>query len=370
MRIAHVVTLVSPDGAFGGPVRVAVNLARAQRDLGHEAVILGAYRGDEALPAEIEGVPAQLFPARSLLPGLGFSGIVAPGLARHLREAARSFDAIHVHMTRDLVTLPAADFARRRGIPYVIQAHGQIDRSSKLLARLLDGLRTRRVFRSARRLFYLTQREERELRAVAGTDELPLEFLPNGVPSTALRADVESGNEVLFLARLHPRKRPLDFVEAALRLHAEFPDTRFAMVGPDEGEAEAVRTAIAASGADGWLVWEGPLAPSETLTRMSRASVYALPSIDEPFPMTVLEAMSIGLPCVVTEECGLASAVRDPTSLTVVPATVPTLVAAVRGLLADASERVAAGERGRREAVETFSMSRIASIALGAYPCA
>ena len=43
---------------------------------------------------------------------------------------------------------------------------------------------------------------------------------------------------------------------------------------------------------------------------MAAASVYVLPSVREPYPMSVLEAMSVGLPVVVSADCGLAPLVE------------------------------------------------------------
>lgn len=367
MRIAHVVTLVSPDGAFGGPIRVATNLARAMRESGHDVTILGAYQGYESAPAEVDGVPARLFPARRLLPGLGFSGLACPGLLAYLRRNIAEFDIVHVHMARDLVTLPTALLARRTGRPYVTQTHGMIDPSHRVLAKILDIAATRRAVRGAKTVFYLTTQEREDLLRVVKTPSLPLTFLPNGVPTAERTADVASGREVLYLARLQARKRPLVFVEAAIALRKRFPDVKFTLVGPDEGEAEAVQARIAAAGAGDAITWEGPLPPERTLERMVRASVYVLPSVNEPFPMSVLEAMSVGLPSIVTDSCGLVEALHDATALGVVDDSVDGLVAELGALLADPDLRRTRAERARREVIDHFSIQRAATTALASY---
>ncbi|MET9018457.1 glycosyltransferase [Actinopolymorpha sp. NPDC004070] len=367
MKIAHVVTLVSPDGAFGGPVRVATNLARAMQDAGHEVTILGSHRGYDLPPTQLEGVPARLFPARRLLPGLGFSGLVSPGLLAHLHRHIAEFDIVHLHLARDLVTLPSALLARRRGVPYVTQTHGMIDASRRRLAHVLDALATRTVLRQAPTLFHLTEQERDDLVQVARTSSLPLAQLPNGVPVSKLQADVESGREVLFLARLHAVKRPLAFVEAAIALKEQFPETRFTLVGPDEGEAADVMHRIESANAGGAISWEGSLAPSQTLERMSRASIYVLPSIEELFPMSVLEAMSIGLPTIVTDTCGLIPELHDPNAVVVVNSSLDGLVTELKRLLSDPTARVALGDQARREVEDRFSIYNIAAIATSAY---
>jgi glycosyltransferase involved in cell wall biosynthesis len=368
MKIAHIVTLVSPDGAFGGPVRVAVNLARAMQDVGHEVVILGAYRDYETPPTEIEGVPTQLFRAHRLLPGLGFSGLIAPGLVRYLWQHLGDYDVVHLHLARDLITLPAALIARARRVQYVTQTHGMIDPSHRLLARVLDVVATRAALRDAGSLFHLTNQERQDLEHVARTSSLPLTFLPNGVPRSDLQADVESGREVLFLARLHSRKRPLMFVEAALALHKAFPDTRFTLVGADEGEAAAVTHRIDAANAGAFIAWEGSLEPGRTLERMSRASIYVLPSINEPFAMTVLEAMSVGLPSIVTDTCGLITQLHDRAAVAVVDDSLDGLVAELARLLRDPATRTALGRAARHEAEAHFSIQPVAAKAVRSYP--
>jgi glycosyltransferase involved in cell wall biosynthesis len=367
MKIAHIVTLVSPDAAFGGPVRVAANLARVTRDAGHEVTIMGAHRGYATPPTAIEGVPARLFPARQILPGLGFSGLVAPGLVRYLRGHAGTFDVVHVHLARDLVTLPAAAIARSRRVPYVAQTHGMVDHSRRRLANALDVLATRGVLRDAATLLHLTEHERRDLEVVARSSALPFSLLPNGVPESDLHADVESGREVLFLARLHPRKRPMSFVEAAIALRKEFPQTRFTLVGPDEGEADRVLGRIESDQAQGQIAWEGALEPDQTLQRMSMASVYVLPSVSEPFPMTVLEAMSVGLPCIVTNTCGLVAAMRDEQAIRIVDNSVGSLVTELRLLLSEPAVRVATGQRARSEVEAHFSISGVGANVLGVY---
>ena len=85
------------------------------------------------------------------------------------------------------------------------------------------------------------------------------------------------------------------------------------------------------------LAWEGAIAPESTLERLSRAALYVLPAVHEPYPMAVLEALSVGCPVVVTESCGLAPAIRELECGVVVDESRESLVQAVRALLADSS---------------------------------
>lgn len=363
-RILSVVTLVTPSGDYGGPVRVAVNQAKALIDRGHDVQIVGGYSGYASPPVAIDGVPCRLFPVRRVIPGAGFSGLVAPALIRWLIGNVAGFDAVHVHVARDLITLPAAAIAEARGVRCFLQSHGMIDASQRRSAAVLDAAMTRRVLRRARTVFHLTERERRDLLGVEPR-LTTLTELPNGVP-VADRRPAQSSEpkrtEVLYLARLAPRKRPMLFVEVAQELSDEFPDAAFTLVGPDEGEGEAITETLRTSVHRDRITWEGPLSPEETISRMRAADIYVLPSVNEPYPMSVLEAMSVGLPVVVTDSCGLADFVAANGAGVVVDETADALRAAVRGLLEDPAAAHDMGARAMAVVRSERSMDAVAEL--------
>lgn len=359
MRVLEVVTLVTPDGEYGGPTRVAVNQAAALQRRGHDVTIAAATRGFAEPPSLLNDVPTRLFPSRTLVPGTGFAGLSSPRMMRWLRTNVSAFDIVHVHAARDLVTLPAARTALRKGVPYVLQTHGMIDPSGNLLARPFDTLLTRLVLSRAQRVFYLTPTEKSDLTAVGGS-HLQFQHLPNGVPRAEPSAETAGPLEVLYLARLAPRKRPLAFVEAAASLCPRHPDVRFTLIGPDEGEAAAVDAAITSSGHSDRIRREPAIPPENTLERMSHASVYVLPSVNEPYPMSVLEAMSLALPVVITRSCGLARLVGDSEAGVVVDETVESLEGGIDKMLRDDTLRDHLGRNGMHVTRAEHSMDAIA----------
>ncbi|MFF0816074.1 glycosyltransferase [Rhodococcus sp. NPDC003318] len=369
MRILQVVTLVSPDGAYGGPARVALNQSAGLRQSGTEALVAAATRGYRTIPSDIAGVPVQLFRSRTIVPGIGFAGLGAPGLYRWFSRHRAEFDLVHIHFGRDLVVLPIAAAARRHRIVYALQTHGMVEPSDHPLARPLDSMWTRKVLRGAGAVFYLTPSERDRLVAVGG-DDLRLTHLHNGVPScprgTTMPPPTSDARdpEVLFAARLHPRKGATIFVKMARMLLDTGVQARFTLVGPDQGEGRAVREAI---GAEHRVVWEGPLDSSEMTARMASASVFVLPSVREPYPMAVLEAMSVGLPVVVSDDCGLAATVaRGGCGLVAAP-TVEAMADAVRALLADQRLARESGERGRSIANAEFGMDGVVATLSATY---
>src|SRR5664279_4562699 len=93
VKIIHVVTLFTPDGAFGGPTRVAINQTRELRRRGHDVTLAGAALGfGPNLPSTVDGVPVRLFRARRVVPRSGFAGLTSLALLRWLRAECRSTD--------------------------------------------------------------------------------------------------------------------------------------------------------------------------------------------------------------------------------------------------------------------------------------
>lgn len=365
MRILQIVTYISPDGAYGGPVRVAINQAKALTELGHDVVVAASAGGFEGpLPSEFDGFPVRLFPGRRVLPKTGFAGLTCPGLLSWLATAVKGADVVHVHLARDLVTLPAAAVALLARKPLVVQAHGMIDRTHNPLAVPLDRLLTRPVLRRARTIFYLTDRERQDLTDVA-ENGLQLAHLPNGVAmpeaqAIEQRVGPQCNPEVLYLARLHSIKRPTLMVDAVKALGREHSQALFTLVGPDEGQATELQSAMLKAGLQGKVIWTGPIPPDQTLERMRKASIYVLPSSAEVFPMAVLEAMSVGLPVVVTDGCGLAPMIEANSAGLVCGQSAEDFAGAVGDLLSDPARRIVMGANARRAVTELYSMQRVA----------
>jgi glycosyltransferase involved in cell wall biosynthesis len=203
--------------------------------------------------------------------------------------------------------------------------------------------------------------ERNGLKGIVSVVSLPLQELPNGVPTAALepRADAI---EVLFLARLHLRKRPVAFVEMAKILVHDFPDVSYALVGPDDGERWNVEQTIKLHDLKSKVHIESGIAPSETQNRMALSAIYVLPSVDEPFGMTIIEALAIGRPVVITNSCALAPFVEQYGCGIVTDGSPEDLARAVSLLLRDRRAAEDMGLRGRLAVQNEFSIKHVVDV--------
>ncbi|MFI7498476.1 glycosyltransferase [Streptomyces sp. NPDC049687] len=363
MRLVHVVTLVSDDGAFGGPTSVAAAQLEECAARGHDVTLVSLWRGAKGTaraPERVGDVPFVSRPARRVVPGRGCLGLMHPLLLWDLWRAMGRADAVHLHAGRDLVSLAGLTVARLRGKDFVTQTHGMVEPRTTPVARIFDRLFVP-LLRRARACLVLTDRERRELSAVLGPDGPPLIHLPNGLRLSAhgTGAGTRGDHEVLFLARLHPRKRPEAFVEMAALVHKENPEARFTLYGADEGSLPGVRRLIGDRGIGDVVSYGGALDHSAALEAYRKAAVYVLPSVLEPFPMTVLEALAEGTPVVCTDSNGIAAELAEREAALVTDGSPEALADAVGRLLADPDLRGRMAEAGRRAIDEVFSIRAV-----------
>jgi glycosyltransferase involved in cell wall biosynthesis len=360
MRILHVFTLHSADNAFGGPIRVALNLAKAQVESGHKVELLGLVRGFSRKIRTVETIPSNLFKARSVLPAAGFSGLINLQVVFFTVINRSRFDVLHIHLARDLVTTLAAATARWLRIPYVIQTHGMITNDLRIKSRIWDKLFTIKTLEKARAVFYLTHLERAELLSISPNAKL--KYLPNGVPIVTSTARSDS-NHILFAARLHKRKNPILFLQVAKDLSTTT-NFDFHVYGTDEGELPEVLKLIAEIQSPR-VVYKGAVTNTELEIAFLDSLIFILPSVNEPFPMSVLEALSCGVPVIVTDTCGLASFVKESKTGVVVKPTSEEIQAAVVEIQENWSTYSA---NAKKMIEEKFNIKVISDLAVAQYP--
>jgi glycosyltransferase involved in cell wall biosynthesis len=157
---------------------------------------------------------------------------------------------------------------------------------------------------------------------------------------------------------LRPQKDPLLLVRAAARLidRGELPG-RVAIVGngPIEDEVRDEIERLGVSPFVAWFPYRGAVDPY-----LAALDLFVLPSAWEALPLSLLEAMSCGLPIVATAVGGTPEAVEDGVTGRVVPhGDEAALAGALRDVLGDAAVRERMGEAGRARYEKRFRLDRM-----------
>ena len=371
MKILQVVAHIDSYASYGGPGVVATNQAKALANQGHDVTLISTSVPDEVGQCEHPGIHATGrvtgIRFRSCRIGKnvrsGFAAILAPEMLRWAWRNLPEYDLVHVHMARDALTTPIAILGVIRRTRIVIQTHGMIRADGRLVTKAYDRILTARVSRNATKFIALDNQEKRQLEFELGVKSDDISILPNGisVPNDEFTPEPrrETTVRVLFLARLNPRKRAPLFIEAA-KLVARQSPVHFELVGEDQGDGDLVRAMIKHYRADVNVSWSGPATREMAWKKLQSCDVYVLPSVNEPFPMSVLEAMVVGKPVIVSKSCGLADLVESQHAGYVVrDDDVKHLSESMQRLIDDEDLRSIMGVNAQRAVHQRYSMAAI-----------
>lgn len=156
---------------------------------------------------------------------------------------------------------------------------------------------------------------------------------------------------IIFVGRVSKGKGAGVLVDAAIALAAEFPGLRVRMIGRGETDfVKMLQDKALAAGFANLLEFPGFAARTELPVHLSRAHVFAAPSLFEGGPVFAnLEAMACGLPVVACTGSGAAEViVHGRTGLLVSPGDVESLTSALGTVLANAALRDRLGADARR----------------------
>ncbi|WBL80342.1 glycosyltransferase family 4 protein [Bradyrhizobium xenonodulans] len=113
--------------------------------------------------------------------------------------------------------------------------------------------------------------------------------------------------DVAFVGRLHPQKNPLVLPEILAAMKR--PSARMLIVGGGELET-SLRENCRSFGVESQVTMTGTKSRADALELMSRARIFVLPSLWEGVPVSVVEAMKMGLPVVASRIAGNQELIR------------------------------------------------------------
>jgi starch synthase len=170
----------------------------------------------------------------------------------------------------------------------------------------------------------------------------------NVFPERAARAD--DGETILFVGREFERKGGTILLDAFARLRRARPRARLLVAGP-------VAPLALPEGAEqlGAVPYDGLAA------LFARATVFAMPTLHEPYGIAFLDAMACAVPCVGTRVEAVPEIVEDGATGLLVPARdAAALAAALERLLASPDLARRMGERGRERVASRFRWPLVA----------
>jgi len=343
----------------GGIEMVAQNQAEGLVALGNSVTVVTSKVQRNETSGRVHGVMVRRVRALNILEKRAVPfPIFSPSLLFVMFRAVKRADVVHVHDVFYISSWTAALAARVYRKPLILTQHvDMINHPSALvigIQKVVYATAGSFIFRSSKKVLVINDRTRRFV-VSQGVSEAKIQFCFNGVdtqlfqPSTA--AERQKARQklglpldkkiVLFIGRYVPKKgfkKMLAARDAAYQL---------VFVGGDTPK-----------GAYPGAQFLGILPHRELATVYRAADIFALPSSDEGFPLTLQEAMAGGLPIITSDDAGYASygldrklvcLLKNPTS--------KSIRAAILRLIKDQAHLRKMATYSRSYAVDTFSLA-------------
>ena len=218
------------------------------------------------------------------------------------------FDVIHSH---DWLTYPAGIHAKQvTGKPMVIHVHAtDFDRSRGNVNPTVFNIE-RDGMLHADHIITVSNLTRNTVIDKYGIDPAKVTTVHNAVTPLSeelLNVDPPRCKEkvVTFLGRITMQKGPEYFVEAAAKVLRNNPHVRFVMAGSGDMMDKMIDLAAARGIADRFH-FPGFQKGKQVYEMLKASDVYVMPSVSEPFGISPLEAMQMGVPSIISKQSGCA----------------------------------------------------------------
>ena len=370
MKVLQVVPSLAPE--WGGPVKVVNELAGALEVMGVSSEIISAQGRRVGNPETVTNdIPIHLFETG---PIARLWTAHTPGLKKTLARKIPDFDLVHIQELWHYPGYIASKIARSRNVPYIVTIHGELNewnlQQKRLKKQIYMTAIQRGILQKSAALHAITQAESNRIRQLE--IETPVAMIPNGIHTEEFEnlpdrsqfvsryPELENRLIVLFLGRIQ-QKKGLDILAQAFgNLVRTRHDVRLVVAGPDEDNTlTEIKTILKSQGALEKAVFPGMLTGEQKLEALGAADIFALTSYSEGFSVALLEALSAGLPLVITDECNFPE-VGDSRAGFVVRPNDSETASALMSLLDSADLRREMSENARRLVRSNYTWERIA----------
>lgn len=382
MKLLCVTPWYYPAFQFGGPIASVHGLNKALAKNGVDVTVYTTNAGlDEKVPVnseiDIDGIRVVYF---SLTKIFNFPALskwqFSVEMTKALSDKIFEFDIIYINGLWSYPATVSCYYSRRYEKPYIVAPRGMLysyTMKKKAWKKLpYYQIFTKKDMRCASAIHYTTSDEAKQCHTRLRLNNEAL-IVPNGIDPAVFPCRSESEilkskypilknkKVVLFLGRICWIKGLDVLVKSFSLLAKERGDVHLLIVGPDEnGYEKKVRRWLEEEGVADRATFTGMLEGDEKLDAYLGSDIFVLPSYSENFGMVVVEAMSCGLPVVISDQVGICDDVETAHAGVIVKTDAALLAGALTRLLEDPGLCLEMGARGRTLVENKYGWDQIA----------
>jgi glycosyltransferase involved in cell wall biosynthesis len=365
LRVLHVG--LRPDTGYGGGVDVASwPLLTAQVAEGVDVTLLVLGELDQTSRAEAARVGVSVTTVNSQrLETLSRDGRAT---IRYIRP-----DVVHFHS----VFIPAhAQLAKALGrldIPYFLSPHAGLNLWRGRMKKAIYGsLIEKPYFRRAATIFVLTKRERQVVERWLGPRGRSPQYLelPNSMPALSPGTDLwipGESHRLVYLGRFDVMKKGLDRLVEIARL---LPGVEVNAYGAAYQTERPGFERLCRQGLPANMCFLEPVHGAAKMTALTSATIYVQASRDDGFPMSIVEAMRLGVPVAVTKGCDIAETIGEQDLGMLLSDDPSSAAAELMAAMQDSSRLAHWSRAGREWTINALSPKRTAQRTIRAYEAA
>jgi len=319
MKILQVIPFFGPH--HGGSARSTFEISKNLSMRGHEVTI---FTSDCMLSQEwVDSLPEVKVRAFKTWSTWG-NFFVTLDIVEQARHSVSEFDVIHMHNYRTFQNSVVSYFARKKGVPYVLQARGSLPviMGKHQIKWVYDIISGYGLLKNASRVIALNDMEVCQY-VNMGVPSSCISTIPNGIDMAEFSNLPSEGGfkkkfglgkaeqVIFFLGRIHRIKGIDILVKAFADISNQFSRAKLVISGPDDGYLGELKTLISRLGLEKRVLLTGPLYGLSKLEAFVDSEFVVLPSRYETFPNSVLEANACFKPVVATNTGSLPQLIDD-----------------------------------------------------------
>lgn len=320
--------------AIGGPARIIYDHTTVVLKLGHQVDILSPASPEDKIYPAPDG--ARVIVCKRTTPISRFFPEFSLELWDFLKKHIHEYDVVHCHGIWHFGSV--APFLFKNNTPKAITIHGLLDHwalhHGYWKKKIFSVLFQKRFLKKANLIQINNHDELNDLRQYLGFQHPNVAIIPNGMqleelanlpPKGTFRQKFGLPTDkkiVLFMGRLNIKKG-LDLLLPAFQKYAQqYDDAILVLAGPDDGYQALTERFISDHHLAHKMIMVGMLTGEFKKAALADADIFALTSYSEGFSIAALEAMTAGVPALVSNRIGFDGTVAQYQAAHEVPLTV------------------------------------------------
>ena len=372
MKIVHIVFGRAKPESSNGVVKSVYYLAKYQTLLGHKTDILSIRS-----KPRMDSISYMANMTNHFFEKQYIRFVLDRKLLSYLNDNKGEIDIVHFHSAYQPEYWRISKQLNCWRINYIISPRGSYQKyanqKSYFKKRIYKYFIEKKIINNAKAVHALNRSEANEI-IEYGVEPSKVFILPNGIDFSVLPEGISSKKRdnlpdnqekrIIYCGRIDVRAKGLDILIKSLSMlkkKSKSYNYRLTIMGPDwQNNSKQLQKLISQYNVNNEVDIIGPKYGIEKYKALAASDIFVLVSRSEGMPTSVLEAMSFGIPCVLTAETNIGKLAEDRGACVFVSLDPESLSDTLCSLLHNNSLLEVMGHNASKYVVETFNYNKIA----------